>query len=161
MSVLSSVLTFCADVVSSAWSSLWSDAPPPPDGPVTDTGGGGGGEDTGSGGGGGDDSGGGGDSGGWGDTGINWGDTGWEGWETWDSGYPYVETEDQTCFAEEKFEKPVCYAKGGKTQEREVLVQGLKCSSVDTQVPLVGVSWTLVVAVLVWRTRRHAPSTHA
>ena len=142
-------------ISSSVVDALWPDAPAPPDGPVTDTGGGGG--DTGGGGGSGGDSGGGGgnDSGGFGgDTGINWSDTGWEGWDDWDTGYPYVETEDQTCFAAEKFEKPVCYAKGGRTQERELLVQGLKCSSVDVEVPLVGLSWMAVLAVVAWRSRR-------
>jgi len=153
VSLFSSAVEFCGDVLSSAASLFTSAPPPPPDAPVTDTGGGGGG-DTGFGGGGDDTGFGGDDTGFGGDTGINWGDTGWEGWETWDSGYPYVETEDQTCFAEEKYEKPICYAKGGRTQENEVLVQGLKCSSIDAQVPLVGVSWLGVLLVLVWRTRR-------
>jgi hypothetical protein len=89
-------------------------------------GGGGGGSDSGGGGGGGDSGfGGGGDSG----LGIPWQDTSWEGWSSWETGYPYIETEDQTCFAAEKFAKPVCYAKGGEVQEFDSYVQGLQCDS--------------------------------
>ena len=129
-----------------------SGAPPPP---PADTGGGdGGGEggdtDTGGGGGGGSDSG-----GGFGDSGINWNDTGWSGWDDWGTAYPYVETEDQTCFAQEKYKKPVCYAKGGKEQESELIVQGLKCSA-SPATPLPAAELGLVLALgLAWtRSRR-------
>jgi hypothetical protein len=130
---------------------------PPPDVSL-DTGGGGGddggggGSDTGGGsGGGGSDTG----SGSFGDTGINWSDTGWGGWSDWDTAYPYVETEDQTCFAQEKYKKPVCYAKGGKEQEREVIVQGLKCTTVGTQpLPTAELALVLTVGLLWFRARR-------
>jgi len=161
VSLMAQVSTFFVESAAALWRLFAStddasspgsaDAPAPPDTPALDSG------DTGGGGsGGGDDSGfGGGDSGfNAGDTGINWGDTGWEGWEDWDTGYPYVETDDQTCYAAEKYEKPVCYAKGGRTQEAEVIVQGLKCSAVAAEVPLVGLSWVLVLGLVVWRTRR-------
>ncbi len=135
--MLTEFWTAATGFLSDAWSELApslfgspeSSAEAPPPDVVLDTGGGGGdggggGGDTSDGGGGSDTSGGGG-----GDTGVNWSDTGWSGWSDWDTAYPYVETEDQTCFAAEKYKKPVCYAKGGKEQESELIVQGLKCSS--------------------------------
>jgi hypothetical protein len=130
-------------------------SPAPPPDVSLDTGGGGddggGGSDTGGGSGGG----GGSDTGSFGDTGINWGDTGWGGWSDWDTAYPYVETEDQTCFAQEKYKKPVCYAKGGREQEREVIVQGLKCSTTGTQpLPTAELALVLTVGLLWFRARR-------
>lgn len=130
-----------------------SSATPPPDVAVDDTGGGGGsggGGDTSDGGGGSDTS-----DGFGGDTGINWSDTGWSGWSDWDTAYPYVETEDQTCFAEEKYKKPVCYAKGGREQERETIVQGLKCStSPEASLPLAELGLLSAFAIAVVRVRR-------
>ncbi|MBL8616314.1 MAG: hypothetical protein JNM72_11935 [Deltaproteobacteria bacterium] len=142
-SQIKSVVSEVATQVRLMWSGSSAPSPAAPPGPWVDTGGGSDGSDGGGDSGGADggsDSGGadgGSDSGaggGGGDTAYNWDDPNAEIWDDWDTAYPYVETEDQTCYAQKKGEKPVCYAKGGKTQEYTLIVQGLKCSA-STEAP--------------------------
>ena len=132
--LLSSVRTFTSDLVRDLAASFGLDgaeAPPAPPSDVgLDTGGSDGADGT-DGTDGSDGTDGGSDTAGGsgGDSGVDFSDTGWEGWESWDTAYPYVETANQTCYAEEKFKEPVCYGKGGKIQESELIIQGLKCSA--------------------------------